>query len=132
VVNGVPVVWGSLRQTVVVDSSCSAEYVAASIFMKQLKAVEGVISFLDIHCIRPYPVYTDSQACKFIGDNSTELGRVRHLDVRTHMVRCYISLGDVVLIWCTIESCLADIMTKIVPSAQDDRLAIRFYNDCVF
>lgn len=131
-VNGVPMVWGSLRQTVVVDSSCSAEYVAASICMKQLKSVEGMISFLDVICVRPYPVYTDSQACKFIGDNSTKLGRVRHLDIRTHMVRCYISLGDVVLIWCTTESCLADIMTKIVSSAQDDRLAVRFYNDCVF
>ena len=27
-VNGTPILWGSQRQTVVVDSSCSAEYVA--------------------------------------------------------------------------------------------------------
>jgi hypothetical protein len=131
-VNGVPMVWGSSRQTVVVDSSCSAEHVAASICMKQLEAVEGMTSFLDVVFVRPHPVYTDSQACKFIGDNSTKLGRVRHLDMRTHVVRCYISLGDVVLTWCTTESCLTDIMTKIVSSAQDDRLAVRFYNDCVF
>ena len=131
-VNGVPMVWGSLKQTVVVDSSCSAEYVAASICMKQVKSVEAMISFLDINCSRPYPVYTDSQACKFIGDNTTKLGRVRHLDIRTHMVRCYISLGEVELIWCCTEEELADIFTKIVSSAQDDRLAHRFYNDCIF
>ena len=131
-INGVPMVWGSLKQTVVVDSSCSAEYVAASICMKQVKAVEAMISFLDVHCIRPYPVYTDSQACKFIGDNTTKLGRVRHLDIRTHVVRCYISLGEVELIWCCTEEELADIFTKIVSSAQDDRLAHRFYNDCTF
>jgi hypothetical protein len=80
------------------------------------------MSFLDVLCIRSHPV----------GDNSTELGRARQLDARAHVFRCYVSLGVVVLIWRATESCLAETMTKIVSSAQDDRLAIRFYNDCVF
>jgi hypothetical protein len=33
--NGVPILWGSLKQIIVVDSSCSAEFVAASIACKQ-------------------------------------------------------------------------------------------------
>ena len=31
--------------------------------------------------------------------------------------------------WCTTESMVADVMTKIVSSAQDGRLSSRFYND---
>jgi hypothetical protein len=39
--NGVPLLWGSLKQTVVVDSSCSAEFVAASVTCKQLLHAEN-------------------------------------------------------------------------------------------
>jgi hypothetical protein len=37
--NGTPLLWGSLKQTIVIDSSCSAEYVAASVACKQ--AIHG-------------------------------------------------------------------------------------------
>jgi hypothetical protein len=57
------------------------------------------------------------------------MGKVRHLAIRTHLVRCHISLGDVEMEWCTTESMVADVMTKIVSSAQDGRLSSRFYND---
>ncbi len=30
------------------------------------------------------------------------------------------------------EDMLADLFTKVVSGAQDKRLAVRFYNDCVF
>ena len=58
------------------------------------------------------------------------MGKVRHLAIRTHLIRCYITLGDIELVYCTSESMVADIMTEIVCSAQDNNLALRFYNDC--
>ena len=128
-INGTPILFGSLKQSVVVDSSCSAEYVAASVCVKKIMELENMLKFLNIRCEKPYTMYTDSMACKHIADNKSRMGKVRHLAIRTHLVRCHVSMGDINLIWCTTESMVADVMTKIVSGAQDKRLASRFYND---
>ena len=45
-INGTPIVFESLKQTVVVDSTCSAEYVAASVTCKQILEIENMVQFL--------------------------------------------------------------------------------------
>ena len=130
-INGVPILWGSLKQTVVVDSTCSAEYVAASVCCKQIKQAENMVQFLYFSCPKPYRMYTDSQACLKIATNASKMGMVRHLEIRYHLVRCVVLSGDIILEYCITEDMLADLFTKIVTTAQDKRLAIRFYNDCV-
>ena len=130
-INGVPILWGSLKQTVVVDSTCSAEYVAASVCCKQIKQAENMVQFLEFSCPKPYQMYTDSQACLKIATNASKMGMVRHLEIRYHLVRCVVLSGDIILEYCITEDMLADLFTKIVAAAQDKRLASRFYNDCV-
>ena len=130
-INGVPILWGSLKQTIVVDSTCSAEYVAASVCCKQILQAENMVQFLAFTCPRPYKLYTDSQACLKIATNASKMGMVRHLEIRYHLVRCIILQGDILMAYCITEEMLADLFTKIVDQAQDKRLAIRFYNDCV-
>jgi hypothetical protein len=126
--NGVPILWGSLKQTIVVDSSCSAEFVAASIACKQLLHAENMVGFFGFTCPRPYLFYTDSQACLHIASNSTRLGNVRHLEIRYHLVRCCVSLGDMEMVFCITEEMVADLFTKLVMAAQDTRLTFRFYS----
>ena len=129
-INGIPLLWGSLKQTVVVDSTCSAEYVASSICCKQVLQAENMLQFLQFTCPKPYTVYTDSQACLHIANSSSKLGKVRHVEIRYHLVRCLVISGDIQLMYCITEDMVADIFTKIVSGAQDNRLSIRFYNDC--
>jgi hypothetical protein len=126
--NGVPLLWGSLKQTVVVDSSCSAEFVAASVTCKNIIHAENMIGFLGFTAPKPYRLYTDSKACFHISTNPSRLGNVRHLQIRYHMVRCYVSLGDVEMHFCITEEMLADLLTKVVVGAQDHRLSLRFYS----
>jgi hypothetical protein len=129
--NGIPWLFGSLKQTIVVDSTCSAEYVAASICCKQILEAENMVQFLEFTCPKPYKIYTDSQACLKIATSNSTLGKVRHLEIRYHLVRCLVISGDVVMEYCITEEMLADLFTKIVTGAQEKRLAVRFYNDCV-
>ncbi len=130
-INGVPILWGSLKQTIVVDSTCSAEYVAAGVCCKQILQAENMLQFLDFSFPKPYKMYTDSQACLKIASTASKLWMVRHLEIRYHLVRCIVLSGDILLAYCITEEMLADLFTKIVDSAQDKRLSIRFYNDCV-
>jgi hypothetical protein len=126
--NGVPILWGSLKQTIVVDSSCSAEFVAASVACKQLLHAENMLSFFGFSCPKPYCFYTDSKACLHIATNAMRLGNVRHLLIRYHLVRCCVSLGDVAMYFCVTEEMVADLFTKLVAAAQDTRLTFRFYS----
>jgi hypothetical protein len=128
--NGTPLLWDSLKQTVVVDSSCSAEYVAASIACKQAIHAENIIQFLGFSCMKPYTMYTDSTACLAIASNAERLGNVRHLSIRYNLVRCYVTLGEISMAYCVTEEMVADLLTKIVSGSQDSRLTIRFYHLC--
>ena len=128
--NGTPLLWGSLKQTIVVDSSCSAEYVAASVACEQAIHAENLIGFLGFSCSKPYTMYTDSTACLSIATNADRLGNVRHLSIRYNLIRCYVTIGEIQMIYCITEEMVADLLTKIVSGAQDNRLAVRFYNLC--
>jgi hypothetical protein len=114
----------------VVDSSCSAEYVAASVACKQAIHAENIIRFLGFSCIKPYTMYTDSTACLGIATNSERMGNVHHLSIRYNLVRCYVTIGEISMIYCVTEEMVADLLTKIVSGAQDNRLTVRFYNLC--
>jgi hypothetical protein len=126
-VNGTPVMWGSMRQTSVADSTCAAEFVAASVCCKQLLHLENIFHFLGFVCPKPYVVYTDSQASQTISMNDQRMGKIRHIAIRYHLVRCLATNGDVIMIFCVTEDMVADLLTKILSGAVFDRLATRFY-----
>jgi hypothetical protein len=86
-----------------------------------------MIAFLGFSCPKPYRLYTDSLACLHIATNPSKLGNVRHLQIRYHLVRCHVCLGDVDMVFCVTEEMVADLFTKLVVAAQDLRLTVRFY-----
>jgi hypothetical protein len=75
-------------------------------------------------------MYTDSSACLAIASTSSKLSKVRHVEIRYHLVRCLVISGDIRLVFCITEDMITDVFTKIVARAQDARLSARFCNDC--
>jgi hypothetical protein len=126
-VNCTPLMWGSMKQTATVDSTCSAEFVAASICCKQLMHVENMFQFFGFVCPKPYPLYTDSQASLAIATNPMRMGLIRHIAIRYHLVRSMALQRDVDLRYCVTEDMVADLLTKILSGSSYERLCIRFY-----
>jgi hypothetical protein len=91
---------------------------------KQILNAENMIAFFGFSCPKPYRLYTDSMACLHIATNPAKLGNVRHLHIRYHLVRCVVSFGDIVMFFCVTEAMIADLFTKIVAGAQDQRLSL--------
>jgi hypothetical protein len=126
-VNGTPIMLGSMCQTTAPDSTCSAEFVAASVCCKQLQHVENMFHFLGFLCPKPYPLYSDSQASMAIVMNSQRMGKIRHIAIRYHLVRVMATNGDIKIIFCVTEDMVADLFTKILSGAPFEHLATRFY-----
>ncbi len=126
-VNGTPVIWGSYKQTSVADSTCAAEFVAASVCAKQLTHVENMFRFLGFTCPKPYVLYTDSKASQSIATNAIKMGKIRHIAIRYHLIRQMVARGEIKFSFCFTEDMIADLMTKILSGAPFDRLALLFY-----
>ena len=112
--NCTPIMWGSLTQTTVADSTCAAEFVAASVCCKCLTQMENSIRFLGFTCPKPYRLYTDSQASLSIANNQHSMGKIRHIQIRYHLVRGMVANGDIQFIFCVTEEMVADLLTKIL------------------
>jgi len=131
-VNGGPVLWHCTKESLLVDSTTSSETLSYSTGLKDMKYIELRFKFFHIQPPKPYKMYTDSTGGKTLACNPNKLGRVRHLNIRNHMIKCYIQIGDIELVYCCTEACLADLCTKICDAEQRRNLGHRFYNDCVF
>jgi hypothetical protein len=94
---------------------------------KQLTHVENMFRFLGFLCPKPYRLYTDSQASMSIASNTWKMGKIRHIQIRYHLVHGMVLAGDVIIIFCVTEDMVADLLTKIMTGAAYDHLAIRFY-----
>jgi hypothetical protein len=52
-----------------------------------------MLAFLGFKCPAPYKLYTDSQASLSIAINLFKIGKIRHIAIRYHLVRCLVAIG---------------------------------------
>lgn len=115
---GCPVSWGSKKQNVVATSSSEAEYIALSNAVSEGIWIRGILIDLQILSeSKPIVIYEDNRGCIGIAKNS-DSKRSKHIDVKYHFIRDYISKGIIKVEEIPTDLQVADMFTKALPTCK--------------
>jgi len=81
---GAPISWYSIKQPVVVLSSCKGKYIACSYAACQAILVEFVLSELKIQVRKPIFLQLDNKSATKLAKNSVLHCRSKHIEARFH------------------------------------------------
>lgn len=109
---GSPVSWQSKKQTTVAQSSCEAEYVAIASMCNQVVWLQHWLQDVLGVEVSGIPLYTDSTAAIGVASNLGSHMRVKHIDVKIHLVREHVRNDVIKLIHLSSAEMPADLLTK--------------------
>ena len=107
-----PISWLSLKQKVVVLSTCEAEYVATATTACQvvwLRRLLGELTSVEAH---PPALMVDNQFAIALVKNPVLHDRSKHIDVKFHFLRDCVDGGQIVIEFVKTGRQLADVLTK--------------------
>jgi len=120
--NGGAVAWSSKLQQTVATSTTEAEYMAASLAVKEALWLKKVLQvFAEVwgrgdRPLGPVQMHTDSQGALSLMKHEAASQRTKHIDVMYHFARERVARGEVVFEHCPTTLMVADCMTKALPS----------------
>ena len=109
---GCLVAWKSRGQKTVALSSCEAEYLAVADVCTEILFIRSLLTFIGINVEYPITVKCDNVGAIFLGYNAKTSPRTKHVDIKAHFVREYVSEGIVKIIFVKSEDNDSDIWTK--------------------
>jgi hypothetical protein len=121
-IGGNLVTWKSKKQTVVARSSAEAEYRAMASTACELIWLKLLLEDLGIQCKPPIQLHCDNQAAMHIAANPVFHERTKHIEVDCHFVRHQVQSKIMQTVYTKSCDQLADIFTKVLPSAQFEHL----------
>ena len=114
--------WTSHRQSVVAQSSAESEWYAAADAAKEASYVKNVFTSLGIVTPRNVPLMCDNQSTIKQSLNAVDQQSSRHLGMRSHYLRQQCHSGDLNLQFVPSADQLGDIFTKVLATAQHEKL----------
>ena len=124
-VGGNLVTWKSKKQFVVARSSAEAEYRAMASTACELIWLKRLLRDLEIISSKPILLHCDNQAVMHIAANPVFHERTKHIEVDCHFVRNQVQSKLLQTVFVRSSDQLADVFTKLLPSAQLDRLLFK-------
>ena len=113
-INGVAFSWRSRKQTLLADSTCAAELMAASDASKHSVWLRRLFADLGFPQHEPTQIFEDNEGCKKLSRNYCGHDRCKHLDLRDMLVREHHQRGLTELVSIPTDFQLADPLTKVL------------------
>ncbi len=108
---GALVSWKSVKQRSVALSSTEAEYMALTETFKEGIWINNLLNQIGIET-KPFIVYEDNKGALESCKNTSNHGRMKHINLRYHFNRELVQQGIVKLKQCGTDKMIADILTK--------------------
>ena len=114
---GGAVVWRSIKQSSIADSTMEAKYIAACEAAKELVWLKKFYTDLEVvpNMEKPLVLYSDNSGAMENSKEPRSHKRGKHIERKYHLIREIIHRGDVVVMKIESEQNLADPFTKTLP-----------------
>ena len=121
--NGGAVVWRSIKQKCVADSTMEAEYVAACEAAKEATWLRKFLTDLEVvpDMDKPIKLYCDNSGAVANSKEPRSHKSAKHIERKYHLIRDIVDRGDVAVLKIASEDNLADPFTKTLPLNVFDR-----------
>ena len=107
--------WSSKKQKTIADSTCAAEYMAASEAGRELVWMRTLLRELGFGPTHATPLLCDNLAAVLLCGDQAFHNRVKHIDVRYHWIRERVESEELVVGHIPSSGNLADVLTKALP-----------------
>ena len=119
--NDKPIIWSCSKQSVVATSSFESEYLSLAEGIKAGLYIRNLLSEI-VEIETPIQLYVDNQAAKAFAESDGCNNRTKHVDIRLHFVRDYISKGQFFINYVKSADNVADLLTKVLSGEAHTRL----------
>ncbi|OWZ33152.1 hypothetical protein C356_05475 [Cryptococcus neoformans c45] len=109
---GSPVSWCSKRQRTTASSTMEAEYIAASEATREVIWLRNLLQELYLPQVGPSTLLVDNEAAINLSKNPLLHGKSKHIDIRYHVIRERVELGDLTVEYIPTAQQRADVFTK--------------------
>ena len=114
--------WNSKKQEIVAQSTAEAEYVAAAAAANQAIWLRKILKDLGVQQKEATEIKCDSKSAIAIAENPVQHGKTKHIQVKYHAIREAVKSHEIMLVHCSSDLQVADILTKALPKARFERL----------
>jgi hypothetical protein len=117
-INGRAVSWSSKKQELVSLSTTESEYVTATHSMKEALWLRSLLEDAFTPIQEPTILFSDNQSAIALTKDHRYHAQTKHIDVRNHFIHWVVKRGSLHLVYCPTADMVADMLTKVLPSAK--------------